>query len=623
VTTTPPAPARAPARLARRRPSPRAAAAALAVIAALALIAALGARRAAHAQSGEAILSYAVAIAVQSDGGIVVDETIRYDFAGDLRHGIFRDIPVRLRYDDQQDRLYPLEVLGVSGSPGTPVQYSVEHPGGGIARIRIGDPNQTITGVRNYEIRYRIAGALNGFSDHDELYWNAIGADWSVPITKATVDVTAPGAITNAACYAGWTESRLSCAGLAVSGQSAHFTQPALGPNQALSVVIAFPTGLVPAPQPILQYRWSLRRAFTIDPLRVGLALALAAAIAAAIWRLVWIAGRDLRYVGSPIDVAFGTPDAEVERVGLFDGGPTPVEYEPPDGIRPGQVGTLVDERANPLDVTATIIDLAARGYLRIHEIPKEHWWGAVDWRLTRLKTENGLLEYERLLLDGLFEDGGEVLLSSLKRQFAARLGKVQQSLYDDAVSRGWFPRSPQTTRLIWLVAGVGALGATALIEGAALAWTTFALVPVPAVIGSTALIALHGAMPRRTAKGTAVLRRVQGFRRFIEEAEKEPARFAERALLFSEYLPYAVVFGCVDRWAKAFAGLAEPPHTNWYVGTHPFTTLAFAEAISSFSVTSAGTIASTAASSGGSGSGFGGGGFAGGGGGGGGGGSW
>ena len=66
--------------------------------------------------------------------------------------------------------------------------------------------------------------------------------------------------------------------------------------------------------------------------------------------------------------------------------------------------------------------------------------------------------------------------------------------------------------------------------------------------------------MPRRTAKGTAVLRRAAGFRRFIMESEKDRARFAEQQHLFSEYLPYAVVFGATDRWAKAFAGIDDEP---------------------------------------------------------------
>jgi uncharacterized membrane protein len=129
--------------------------------------------------------------------------------------------------------------------------------------------------------------------------------------------------------------------------------------------------------------------------------------------------------------------------------------------------------------------------------------------------------------------------------------------------------------------------------------------------------------MPRRTATGYAVLRHAEGFRRFIDESEKERARFAERKNLFSEYLPYAVVFGATKKWANAFAGLDDqPPDTSsWYVGAHVFSYVSFSGAIDSFSVSSAGTLTSSPSSSGSSG--FSGGGFSGGGGGGGGGGSW
>ncbi|HET7654451.1 MAG TPA: hypothetical protein VFK42_15545, partial [Acidimicrobiales bacterium] len=110
---------------------------------------------------------------------------------------------------------------------------------------------------------------------------------------------------------------------------------------------------------------------------------------------------------------------------------------------------------------------------------------------------------------------------------------------------------------------------------------------------------------------------------RFIDESEKDRAQFAERANLFSEYLPYAVVFGATEKWARAFAGLdGQLPETGgWYVGTHPFTIASFNSSMDHFTTTTAGTIASTPSGSGGSG--FGGGGFSGGGGGGGGGGSW
>ena len=311
------------------------------------------------------------------------------------------------------------------------------------------------------------------------------------------------------------------------------------------------------------------------------------------------------------------------------------MEYAPPDEIRPGQVGTLVDEVANPLDVTATIVDLAVRGYVRIEEIPKRGLFGKPDWRLVRLKESDGLLPYEQLLFESLFRDadgdeegeggtsaGPAVKLSGLRRHFSARLQSVQDSLYEDAVGRGWFAGRPDRVRHTWTKRGwIAAVAATALLVLAA-AKTHLALITLPLALGGRVLVFAARWMPRRTPKGTGLVRRVLGFRTYIETAEVEESRFAERKNLFSQYLPYAVVFGCTEKWARAFARLGEsPPETSWYVGPHPFTVASFTSSIDHFSVATAGTITSTPAGSGSSG--FGGGGFSGGGGGGGGGGSW
>src|SRR5205085_553619 len=107
--------------------------------------------------------------------------------------------------------------------------------------------------------------------------------------------------------------------------------------------------------------------------------------------------------------------------------------------LRPGQVGTLVDETANTLDVTATIVDLAVRGFLRIDEIPKHGLFGKKDWTLVELKEATGLLGYESQLLKAIFKGRNEVKLSALKNTFATDLKKVEDALYDDAVAQGWF----------------------------------------------------------------------------------------------------------------------------------------------------------------------------------------
>ncbi|HWC71686.1 MAG TPA: DUF2207 domain-containing protein [Actinomycetota bacterium] len=577
----------------------------------------------AGAQSGERIVDYDVAIDIGDDGVLTIVETIVYDFGTNRRHGILRDIPTRLRYDDTYDRIYPLEVVRVRASADTPAGYQVESVEGGITRIRVGDADVEITGRHTYELTYTVEAALNGFRDHDELYWNAIGTEWSAPIERASITVRAPARIEQVTCFQGYEGSTLPCQRSSADGRGARFAHSGLAPYNGVTIVVGLPKGAVPPPAPVLEERWSLGRAFEATPATVGVGGLLAVAAIGGVTMLVWRRGRDRRFRGSQVDQVMGNPTGEHQAVPLGEADDSaPVEFAPPGDMRPGQMGTLIDEQANVLDVSATLVDLAVRGYLLIEEIPKEGWFGKPDWRLIRLeKPDDDLLTYERRLLDGVFRDATEVQISELKNTFVERLKGVQESLYADAVKRKWFSERPDKVRNRWYALGVLAVIAAVGVTIALAAFTHWGLLGIPLVIGAIGLLVMAGRMPARTATGTAMLRRVRGFRTVIETAETHMSRWAEKELVFTRFLPFAIVFGCTDKWAKAFAALGVEPDTSWYVSSQPFVFAHFADSMEGFAVTTGGTIASTPSGSGSSG--FSGGGFSGGGGGGGGGGSW
>src|SRR5262249_4750594 len=150
----------------------------------------------------------------------------------------------------------------------------------------------------------------------------------------------------------------------------------------------------------------------------------------------------------------------------------------------PAQMGLLIHERANTLDVTATIIDLAVRGYVKITEVPAHGWFGHVDWELTRLKpADPALLAYERTILDGLFDTGDTRKLSELKNKFYKTLAKAKDELYKDVIARRWFPRNPEVTRVIWVFAGFLAAGAGLVLTIQLGKWLGAGLVGLPVVI--------------------------------------------------------------------------------------------------------------------------------------------
>jgi len=592
----------------------------------------------AAAASGERIRSFQATLAIQPDASVRVSEKIDYQFVDSTHHGIFRVIPTVDRFDDTYDRVIELSNVTVSSPTGAPAQFAIE-TSGGAERIRIGDPNRTVRGQQTYIIQYTVVGAMNEFEQQDELYWNVTGLDWEVPIDSVTARVSAPASIARATCSAGSAGSTFPCTSSRVSGDTAIFTEQGLSSGAGLTSVVALPTGAIAVPKPILVERKTLARSFSVTPVTVSLALLVLLLAVGAIGRLVWTQGRDKRFVGQVpgLEPLPGTKGVE-EIVPVFSKDAIAVEFVPPPDVRPGLIGTLVDERANVLDVTATVIDLAVRGYVRIEEVPKEGWFGKADWRFIPLKpADDGLLAYERRLLRAITSHSDNVL-SVVAKEAAADLQHVQTDLYNEVTARKWFRGRPDYVRAQWAILGGMLTGVGVLVTWVLARWTTFGLVGIGVVLAGLVMLLASQRMPARTGRGSAVLTRTQGFRTYIATAEANQIRYEEREQIFSRYLPYAMVFGEADRWTKTFAaagfgaaaaaagggvGASGVPWVlPWYVGANAFSMNNFGDAISAFTVTTAGSISAANSASSGS-SGFGGGGFSGGGFGGGGGGSW
>lgn len=557
-------------------------------------------------------------IEIRPDGTLAVLEALDVDFGKASKHGIFRDIQYVLDFDATNTREYDISLDGVTAADGRRHQVA-ESAEGDIRRIQIGEPDRTVSGRQTYRIAYRVGGALNAFPDHDELYWNATGL-WPVRLAATSVAVHAPaGSIQKVECFQGPKGSTERCGSSVARDQALFKASRALAPDEQMTIVVGLRKGAVAEPHPLLVRKpRGILEFFELTPF-VGAVTVFGLLVAiGGIGFLWWEIGRDRHSIA----VHTQAPGAPEERVPLFGARPVGVEFEPPDRIRPGQMGLLVDERADTLDVTATIVDLAVRGYLTIHELPKEGWFGKKDWQLDRAREADAdLLEYERLVLAGLFESGSPQKLSGLKNKFYDDLAKAKKALYADAVERGWFPRNPNSVRFMSRGAGILAVvaGAGLMIQlGRA---SGDGLLGLPVLVGGALLAMVARAMPRRTAAGREMMRRTLGFAKYIKTAETQQQAFAERANIFTAYLPYAIAFKCVDRWARAFQDIDMQKATaTWYAGSTAFDPGGFSSSVSSFSSSVSTAISSTPGGSGSSGFG---GGSAGGGGGGGGGGSW
>ena len=570
-----------------------------------------------HADEGWVITSFHSEIAIGTDASLTVQEDIRVDFGSQQKHGIFRTIPLRYRYDDTHDRYYSLEVVAVTDGV-KPIMHSDSIDSDNYV-IKIGDPNFLVTGPNRYVITYNVVGALNSFSDHDELFWNVDGALWPVPKQSVTATVIMPAdSFQKGACYQGPTGSKETCQLAQSGGATVDFNSTrVLGSGEQMSIVTALNKGAVTVPPPMLEGRKRQfpQDAFDVNRFTVAVSLLIAVAgLGLVAWNW-WVHGRDRMYLTQ----YYVTNDPREKTEPLFQHDTLVVEFEPPQKMRPAGLGLILDERADAKDVTATIVDLAVRGFMTINEVPGQQDW-TFEWKGGG--DAASLLPYEQTILDGLFAGRQQVKISELKGKFAPTLRLAEGQIYGDATSRKLFTSRPDTTRAQWgclgLAVTIGGIAASVAL-GLAFGW---GLIGAAIVLTGLVLTITFPFMPQRTAAGRDLLQHTLGFRLYMTTAEKYRQQFAAKASIFTQLLPYAIVFGCVSLWAKAFEGIDTSATSNWYVGNAPFQAALLANSLQSMNANISSAITYTPPSAG-SGSGFGGGGFSGGGGGGGGGGSW
>ncbi len=608
---------------------------------------------------GERVVSFTADYDLSSDGSMGVTETLVWQFGPGEHRGIKRNITVRQGVSDPPDmfRVYEMSEVTASSPTGANTEVYVSELGADNV-IRLGSPSEPFEGAQRqtYVLKYRLAHVANGFPDHAELYWNVTGGRFDLPMDSVKVTVRGPAAVTDALCFQGADRSADPCQ--ASAGQSATYSATGLGPREQVTIVASFPLSAITDTAPDLREGdtgFSGDTGSPISPsaakglslLGYGGGLAIPALAAALMGTLFWKRGRDEQYAGltpglTPVEGAPGP-------VTRGQTGPVAVQFTPPAGVRPGLVGTIIDEQANTIDVSATVVDLAVRGYLTIEEIESGGMFKRTDWQLTQMvppERAEALLPFEETLLAGIFADSNPVVLSALKNKFSTTLTMVQSQMYAEVTRRRWFRTSPEKARRGWTTLGLFVMG-MGLVSGWFLGFQSTEtdrigglsfVVPSGIVLAIGLLIAggiiylLGSRMAAKTANGSAVLAQSLGFRQYLVTAEARQIRFEEAQDIFSRYLPYAIVFGVADRWAGTFSEVAEAATAagqsigmpGWYIfaGSGGFGNFGgIASGMDSFSTMASGTFTSTPGSSGSSG--FGGGGFSGGGGGGGGGSSW
>jgi uncharacterized membrane protein YgcG len=534
-------------------------------------------------------------VTIHEDGSFTVRETQIVNFTGSFTF-ITRDIPTEMAGFDEgrtygKVRVKDVEVYNLDGTPYDSSQWeSDSYNGGELITIHFQAQDEQMGWI----IAYRMKGAMIYAEDYDRFYWNMVSENRSVPIKYSRMTVTLPeGTDMHAVESLDYYDDLPG--GMHSSGRSGNvlwWEAENIYPYYTFTVDVSLPKGTVQKPWP---YRTSTMWLMLLIALGIFLAATL---LMFGLW--LW-KGRD-----------------------TYSGPPPGVAYEAPRELRPAVLAMLVHQQPKMDDISATVVDLAVRGKLRIIEESEEIVPGQKEFSFERKdKDTKDLLGYERSVMNGLFDRGDRVKEEDLR--VGKRIMSIMKGIRDEAKKSKLFYDDPEKTvsrffklALALILLPLIVLIVMEIVSDIGYVW----LLLVGTVPAGIAIWVIGHAMPQRTALGSRLYWQAMGFREYLKTAEAgEPESMTLEN--FQENLPYAMVLGMADKWTALFAGFLTS-YPDWYQGAGSFNTIGFDTTLRSIGQTiylsgppssgSSGGSSFSSSSSGGFGGGSSGGGFGGGG---------
>jgi hypothetical protein len=221
------------------------------------------------------------------------------------------------------------------------------------------------------------------------------------------------------------------------------------------------------------------------------------------------------------------------------------------------ELGALVDEKIDPRDISAEIVNLAIKKYITIIEHPGK-WKGFLEKESFEFKrgptfakdpTLANLTKHEQAIFRALTLDTAEsAKLKDIKGSFIKGLKSLKDDLYEDMVKDGYFPSNPAKVRNRFMILG-------------------FVSAMMFNILTTIICFAFASVMTKRTKYGAEMKRYGMGMREFLEGQKRQLEFQEEHYYLFEKLLPYAIVFGSAKVWAKRFAHMTHYT-PEWYEST-------------------------------------------------------
>ena len=591
------------------------------------------------------------------DVEIVVDEHNKYGIKENIdtyfnvsKHGIIRRIPLYnniIRQDGTRERNRVL-ISNVHVNE----EFASSRENNNYV-LKIGSADKTLTGKHSYSISYDYDIGLDKNNKYDELYFNIIGTEWDTNISNVTFKITMPkefDASKLGFSYGEYGESNTDNISYDVDGNviTGSFEGTLLA-GEGLNVRMVLPEG------------YFIRKSVGSSLLECW-------------YYIIPILGVLISYL---IWKKYGKDDQVVDVVSFY----------PPENMNSLDVAFAKKGSVNSNDAVSLLVYLASKGYIKIVEDKKsksrftiqkvkeydgnnkeeELFFRGLFKKVWDSISSDELNESFYLTINSILTKKNSTAnrkeifnnKSSNKRYILFLFMLITSSLSTIIPALGYKLSDVIFSIIICNLIGIVALIIVAIIYDnnctkkglnsalgfafffvLALAVANFTIIGFEYIYYDTVYLIgfilcmvctyliyfFYLIVTKRTEYGNKVLGEVNGFKKFLETAEKDKLESLvhDDPSYFYNILPYAYVLGVSDAWIKQFEGIAIAP-PDWYESADTFDYYRFNRSLNRTIHSASRVMNSVPQSSGGSssGGGFSGGGFSGGGSGGGGGSSW
>ncbi|MFT5999168.1 MAG: putative membrane protein YgcG [Neolewinella sp.] len=483
-----------------------------------------------QAQSEE-FSQFDVSITLQQDGTLNVSEDISVIANGNvIKRGITRALPRGPIDDDVTMERFDYDIQSVSRN-GSDEDYHTKNEGDSKV-VYFGSKDRYLDpGSHRYKLAYTAPKQIYFLENKEEVRWTLAGIDTQLPIRAASLTLTVPNGmnVLATACYTGRVDSTEQACEMVKSGNQITYTlSRPLAAGEGMIIAAGFPVGsfVKPTPPP------------PPSPLQKN-------------------GTKYISFIGMLIALMYGYRTWQIHGIDP----PTPevrMQFTAPRSLSPASLHYLNSYMPSQTQLTASMTDLAIKGYLKIDEEERSGLFSTSEIFIIRPLQKDPEVDQdlapEQTALYNYLRDMGDIELDG---EYDKRLAKATEAhnkslkeQHSDYLKQGGNGWKVLPYGLIMLATVIGAVIFLNDAENLGIVLFIFAVTLL--LIGTP----LYAWLIRKPSEDKVKLwAEIKAMKEYLKLSEKDrrtiPNAPEMTEAYFQSVLPYAIALGIDNNWAS------------------------------------------------------------------------